>query len=102
MSRHGFSWIALYPLLTACAGCIGTTGGDLFSLFGDNCSITEVLMHTTNDVVEHTSRDADPRQSGRIVNFGGNNWTIENNEFFGGLGAWGPVACMATAARTSR
>ncbi len=31
MSRHGFSWIALYPLLTACAGCIGTTGGDLFT-----------------------------------------------------------------------
>lgn len=64
-------------------------GGDLFSLFGDNCSITEVLMHTTNDVVEHTSHDADPRQSGRIVNFGGNNWTIENNEFFGGLGGVG-------------
>ena len=31
MSRHGFSWIALFPLLTACAGCVGTTGGDLFS-----------------------------------------------------------------------
>ena len=31
MSRHGFSWIALYPLLTACAGCVGTTGGDLFT-----------------------------------------------------------------------
>ncbi len=31
MPRHGFSWIALLPLLTASAGCVGTTGGDLFT-----------------------------------------------------------------------